>query len=412
MRHDATYKAAFSHPRMVRDLLRLIVHKRPDPHGLLALARLDTLERLPAEFITDDLRQRLGDMVWRVRLRPPDSGKEADLRRPVLSPEGAGRPHPPDSRPQADSTSAGDHEALAIGPHHDPEPRWLHLLVMLEFQSRHDWMMAARVQSYAALLWLDLHRRTPFGKTCPPPPLLPIVLYNGDVPWRAPLRMADLLRPVPRPMDAAAGDGTPFAPPGIRGSPLQYAGDGFLLVDQRVLGGEDLPAHNAETLMAWIEHIGDGTLPDGLDQIATRASEWLDGAEDVGLREVLLGWLEAVAEQSGWGRRGGEDMRLPNTSPGRPQGTPEERARRWRLRMQAESRTEGRAEGEALGLARERALLRRQATRKFGVETGDRLAVLLAEAADPDRLAEVGESIIDCEDGAALLERARSLQLG
>ena len=76
-----------------------------------------------------------------------------------------------------------------------------------------------------------------------------------------------------------------------------------------------------------------------------------------------------------------------------------------RAKVRAEVETEVRAESDALALARERALLRRLATRKFGADTGDRLAALLEEATDPDRLAEVGDWIILCEDGGALLTR-------
>ena len=65
-------------------------------------------------------------------------------------------------------------------------------------------------------------------------------------------------------------------------------------------------------------------------------------------------------------------------------------------------------ESEALALARERSLLQRQATLRFGRGTGDRLKSLLAEVSDHDRLADVGEWIVQCEDGAALLARAGS----
>ena len=66
-----------------------------------------------------------------------------------------------------------------------------------------------------------------------------------------------------------------------------------------------------------------------------------------------------------------------------------------------------RAETLEQGLERERTLLSRQAVRKFGAETGARLAALLAGVADPDRLAEIGDSVVDCADGADLLARAR-----
>ena len=96
------------------------------------------------------------------------------------------------------------------------------------------------------------------------------------------------------------------------------------------------------------------------------------------------------------------DEMMQRTSTGRLRGTPEERLRAWRAGVLAEGRTEG----EALFLARERALLRRLATLRFGAGTGDQLAALLAEVADHDHLAEVGEWIVQCEDGAALLVRA------
>ena len=78
----------------------------------------------------------------------------------------------------------------------------------------------------------------------------------------------------------------------------------------------------------------------------------------------------------------------------------------------AEGEALGLERGEALGLVRERALLRRQATVRFGAGTGDRLAALLAEVTDPDQLAHIGEWIIECEDGAALLARTGALLPG
>ena len=55
--------------------------------------------------------------------------------------------------------------------------------------------------------------------------------------------------------------------------------------------------------------------------------------------------------------------------------------------------------------AAERALLCRLAARKFDAGTAERLAVLLAPVGDTDRLAQVGEWIIDCETGERLIAR-------
>ena len=78
-----------------------------------------------------------------------------------------------------------------------------------------------------------------------------------------------------------------------------------------------------------------------------------------------------------------------------------------------QGREQGREQGLALGLERgraeERALLCRQAERKFDAETAARLAGLLDHLTDPERLAEVGDGIIECGTGADLLDRAGRL---
>ena len=89
-----------------------------------------------------------------------------------------------------------------------------------------------------------------------------------------------------------------------------------------------------------------------------------------------------------------------------PDDTPWLRMERQESR--ARGRDEGREHGIEQGRAEERALLRRQAARKFDPQTADRLSELLNGLSDPERLAEVGEWIVDCETGAELLERAGS----
>ena len=62
--------------------------------------------------------------------------------------------------------------------------------------------------------------------------------------------------------------------------------------------------------------------------------------------------------------------------------------------------------GIETGRAEERALLCRQAERKFDAETATRLAEIPNRVAVPGGLAEIGESIIECDTGAGLLDRA------
>jgi len=67
---------------------------------------------------------------------------------------------------------------------------------------------------------------------------------------------------------------------------------------------------------------------------------------------------------------------------------------------------EGRSEGEARARADQRAQLRRQADRKFGARAAKRLSELVRGVTDPERLAEVGDWIIDCRTEAEFLARA------
>ena len=73
----------------------------------------------------------------------------------------------------------------------------------------------------------------------------------------------------------------------------------------------------------------------------------------------------------------------------------------WLREERAEAGREGFARGFAEGL------LYRLAARKFDAATAEQLAPLLADAADLERVAQVGELIIDCETAAELLARAR-----
>ncbi len=93
----------------------------------------------------------------------------------------------------------------------------------------------------------------------------------------------------------------------------------------------------------------------------------------------------------------------------------------WRQNAIAEGRTEGRTEGRAEGRAEglregtsegRRTLLRRQATRRFGLEAGDEFSRLLADEEDADRLALAGDLVIDCSTAEELLRRARRLLRG
>jgi hypothetical protein len=66
-------------------------------------------------------------------------------------------------------------------------------LLLLEFQSSSDRWMPLRVLAYASLLWqhlVDGKRLLPNGRL---PPIMPVVLFNGDRRWAAPLALCELI---------------------------------------------------------------------------------------------------------------------------------------------------------------------------------------------------------------------------
>ena len=87
---------------------------------------------------------------------------------------------------------------------------------------------------------------------------------------------------------------------------------------------------------------------------------------------------------------------------GRQEGTtPDDDPQIGRHRRQAHGA--GLQAGRAEGVAAQRAFLGRLASRKFDAATAERLAEVLARVDDHGRLAAIGDRIIDCDDGAALL---------
>ena len=351
--HDAAYKGLFSHRPMVEDLLRGFAAR-----GWSDKLDFETLEKLPADYVSDDLLQRHGDSVWRLRLQ-------------------------------------GQGEA------------WLYLLVMLEFQSTTDPFMAVRVLVYTGLLYQDLIRRGALDEAGRLPSVLPVVLYNGSERWTAPVEAGDLIAP--------AGEAlAPFQP-----------SQRYFLLDEGRWGKDDLPGRNLVSALVELETSGTAQ---ELWKAAEALSGWLRDSGDDELRRAFAEWLrQMTSRRFGEGAplvadvlEGGGAMLAERVQEwieewlrqGREQGLEQGLERGFE-----QGRERGREQGLELGLERglergraeERALLCRQASRRFGAETGERLSGLLARLTDPERLAEVGDWVIECGTGAELLDRAGRL---
>ncbi len=93
----------------------------------------------------------------------------------------------------------------------------------------------------------------------------------------------------------------------------------------------------------------------------------------------------------------------------------EENVREWTRELLEQGRAQGieqgieqgRAQGIEQGRHEERALLCRLAARKFDAGASEGLAAALAGVTDLDRLARVGDWIIECATASELLARVR-----
>ena len=335
--HDPNYRRLLAFPRMVADLLRAVAQG-----DWIGDIDLDTLEKLPAEHVGDSGQQRRGDAVWRVRFR---NG-------------------------------------------------WLYLLVLLEFQSGNDPRMALRNLEYTALLYRELDRRGELGMPGRWPPVLPLVLYNGDAPWTAALEMGELIAPAP--------------PALLPCQPSQRS----LLLDERHAPVDDLPLGNLMWAVVAFER---SRTTGGLARAAAAAAEWLRSPRDAELNRAFASWLEQMVArmkpEQAEVELGGTLEEAAMTLVERVAQWPEQ----WRQEGVAQGRREGVAEGMAQGrregVVEERALLCRLAAVRFGDAAARQVEDLLENTDDWDQLAAVAELIVRATRGPQLLDEiARRLR--
>jgi hypothetical protein len=125
---DRPYKIIFSNPDIVKDLI--INYYNAD---WAADIDFSTLEKLPTEFVGEELDETRDDVIWQVNFKNTK----------------------------------------------------LYIVFLIEFQSKSEKYMAARMLSYIGNLYLDLIRTKKVKGRTRLPPILPIVVYNGKAPWKA-----------------------------------------------------------------------------------------------------------------------------------------------------------------------------------------------------------------------------------
>lgn len=279
MTPDAAYRALFSHRELVADLLSGFAARE-----WIDELDLSTLEPCKDVFVTEELRERRSDIIWRLRWRGHD---------------------------------------------------WLYVYVLLEFQSRVHGLMALRVLSYTALLYQDLARAglTHAGKV---PPVLPIVLYNGEDRWRAPLTVRDCIQPGPEALNAYLPEHR-----------YVFLDEGRMQVSERLA---------ERNLAAAVFTLEQSRTPADMRRVVDALHGWLGEERQETLRRSFAEWVGQVLMPA----RLSEAPIAGTLSLDGVRSMLAEKVERWVKEWKAQGLEEGRAEGREEAAAALVALIRRQ----------------------------------------------------
>lgn len=311
MNHDSSYKSLFANPEMVRDLVMGFISD-----DWLHSLDYSTLERVNGSYVAEDFRQREDDIVWRVRV-----GGE-----------------------------------------------WVYLYLLIEFQSTVDKYMALRMLVYQGLLYQDLIKAGEVLKDGLLPPILPIVLYNGNQRWTAVTDVYDLIPTVPGLVEQFK----------LRAK--------HLVIDKNAC--TDIESASLKNLVAAIFRLETPTSLQDVQEFLAVLIEWLGDRPD--LRRMFALWIRATL------------MRKPNYGILLPQVDDllelnvmlADKLEEWALEYIAEGKAKGKAEGKAEGV--------KEGIEK-GIEKGETLALqkLLAKrfgAIPTEITAKIAEaSLVDIE---------------
>ncbi len=316
MDHDHSYKLLFSHPEMVADLLRGFVRE-----DWVAALDFTTLEKISGSYVSDDLREREDDVIWRVRW-----GED-----------------------------------------------WLYVYLLLEFQSTVDWFMAVRIMTYVGLLYQDLIKSEQIKTGEFLPPVLPVVLYNGDPRWQAPENIDELITPIPSGLQ--------------RYRPSLH----YLLLDEGRYSEFELA--DLQNLTAALFRLENSRTPQDVARVLQALITWLQSPQQASLRRAFTVWLKRVFLPG----------RMPSATFNEIEDIQEvqsmlaERVKEWTTTWKQQGIEEGIQEGIQKGrlegrLEGEAELLLRQMSRRFGAV--DEATHNRIKTADADTLLIWGERIL------------------
>ena len=243
--------------------------------------------------------------------------------------------------------------------------------------------MALRMLDYTVrvLQGLGSDDRGPGGKY---PPLLPVVIYNGERRWTAATDIRELFATMP---DQLLG----YRPR------HQY-----LLLDLRALDPTALPPENVVSLIAMLERARSQRQ---LEKLGASLADWLLRVGETRLLDSFEAWIRQVLSRTD---AAGRTLELRTRSEEEEVATLAERVRKWGDELNQQWLEKGIEKGIEQGREQgERQMVFRLAAHRFGPGIAGQLAPLLDKLSDPERIAAVATMVLECETAEEFIARAR-----
>jgi hypothetical protein len=268
---DSLYHRLFAHPLMVEGLVREFA-----PQGLVADLDFCRLQRVNPKFHSGgrSARRREGDVIWRL-----PAHQESDI----------------------------------------------YLYILIEFQSECDGWMAVRTQVYQGLLWQQVIDEQKPRAGARLPPLLSLVLYNGERRWKAAGTTGELIAIPP---DSALWHWQPQAR--------------YHVLDMGGFPKDELARHSS--LVALLFRLEQRHSPEGLRELVDEVSSWFrrnaghERLQGLFIELILEACAACGAKLSGSGNLLKEKSMLATS------------IKAWKDQWLAEGEARGKAEGKAEAL--------------------------------------------------------------
>ena len=214
------------------------------------------------------------------------------------------------------------------------------------------------------------------------PPVLPLVIYNGERRWSAATDVRELFAPVPEEL-------------------FEYLPrHRYLLIELQAVDLSLLPRENVLSMIAGLEQ---ARSPEQFEEFLASLAEWLERAGEPDLVASFRAWITLVlAPRIGTAGRalelnvGREEEARMTTLIERVRKWGEERDQQWLEKGVEQGRLEG-----------ERELVYRLVTRRFGAGAAERLVPILDGVLDSERIAVVADAVLECEMAEEFIARAR-----